>query len=280
MQRVLLGAGLVLLMAGSASAAIEYEFHQTTQSDLENIPAADFTGRTVIDGDRSRVEFLTGNAYPPGTYLISTNGSRSMTFVDPSKKAYLEVNAGTVATAIGSTKLTLSNKKVDVIQMEDHPVIAGLPTDHYRISIGYDITLTLGALSLTQTVHTLEDKFVTNAFGDVAETFLASSALKTGNAEIDELTDVENRRVKGLALKQTISTTTTNNGHANPNSALKVSRTITTTRELTITSIAPKAAVPMAVFMVPVGFHKADMAKDDTQKVPLHVLSLEPAGSK
>ena len=40
-----------------------------------------------------RIEFLTGNAYPPGTYMIATNGSRTMTFIDPSKKTFVEVNA-------------------------------------------------------------------------------------------------------------------------------------------------------------------------------------------
>ena len=279
MRRVLLGVVLVLGV-GNASAAVEYEFHQVTRSDLENIPATDFTGRAVIDGDRSRVEFLTGNAYPPGTYVISTNGSRSMTFVDPSKKAYLEVNAGSVANAVGSTKITVGNKKVDVTEMEDHPVIAGLPTDHYRLALSYDITLALGTLALTQTVRTVEDKFVTGAFGNVAETFLAAGGLRTGNQELDDLTDAENSRVKGFALKRVINTTTTNNGQQVPGSRLKVSRTINTTREITVTSIEPKATVPTAIFLVPVGFHKADPTKDDSQKTPLHVLSLEPPPSK
>lgn len=278
MRRVMLGVVLVLAVQ-SARAAVEYEFRQVTHSDLENIPATDFSGRAIIDGDKSRVEFLTGTGYPTGTYLISTNGSRSMTFVDPAKKSYLEVNAGSVATALGATKITIANKKVDLTQMDDHPVIAGLPTDHYRLALTYDITLSLGTLTLTQTVHTIEDKFVTGAFGDVAATFLAAGALKTGNPEIDDLVDIENTKVKGFALKQIISTTTTS-GEFSGMSAKWTPRNITTTREITVTSITPKASVPSAVFLVPVGFHKTDATKDDTQKTPLHVLSMEPPASK
>ena len=279
MRRVLLG--VVLVLAGlPASAAVEYEFHQVTRSDLENVPSTDFTGRAVIDGDRSRVEFLTGNAYTPGTYLISTNGNRLMTYVDPAKKTYLEVNAASVANALGATKLTVTNKRVNESDMDDHPVIAGLPTDHYRLSLAYDITLSLGSLTLTQAVSTIEDKYVTTAFGDVTEAFLASSALKTGNPELDELTEFENRRVKGFALKQVVTTTTTNSRPQVPGSALKMSRTITTTREITVTSISSRPNVPTAVFLVPVGFKKADTSKDDTQKTPLHMLSLEPPASK
>lgn len=275
MRRVMLGVAFILVVQ-NASAAVEYEFRQVTHSDLENVQATDFTGRALIDGDKSRVEFLTGTGYPPGTYLISTNGSRTMTFVDPGKKTYLEVNAGSVSAALGAMKIAITNKKIDLTQMDDHPIIAGLPTDHYRLSLAYDITLSVGTLDLTQNVHTVEDKWVTGAFGGVAENYISAGAWRTGNPELDDLIETENTKVKGFTLKQVISTTTMNNGHQVPGSPLKVARTVTSTSEITVTSIAPKASVPAAVFLVPVGFKKTDATKDDTQKTPLHVLSMEP----
>lgn len=275
MKRVLLGVALVFAVQ-NATAAVEYEFHQMVQSDLESVPPANFTGRAIIDGERSRVDFLTGSSYKPGTYLLSTNGSRSLTFVDPSRKTYLEVNAGSVATALGSARISIANKKVDVVMMDDHPVIAGLPTDHYRLNISYDISLSLGTLTLSQAVNTIEDKFVTGAFGGIAEAFVAGNAIRTGNAEIDELVEMENNKVKGFALKQVISTTTTNT-RATAGSQLKVARTATTTREILVTSISPKAGVSAALFAIPPGYQKADSVKDDSQKTLLHVLSMEPS---
>lgn len=276
MKRVVWVIGL-LAAVESASAAIQYEFRQSSHSDLESMPAADFTGRAVIDGDRSRVDFLSGNAYTPGTYLIATNGSRTLTFVNPSKKSYVEVNAGSVATALGSAKISISNKTVGVTLLEDHPTIAGLPTDHYRMTFSYDITVTFGTLPLTETVHTVIDKWVTRAFGDVGEMFLASGALKTGNPDLDELIDAENTKVKGFALKQTINVTTVNNA---PQVAkqLPLRRTSTQTREITVTSIEPKAALPATLFTIPAGYHKADPLRDDSQKAPLQILSMEPSG--
>src|SRR5205085_1735198 len=152
MRRVL-AAIAILAAAQSVSAAIQYEFRQTTHSDLESMPSSDMTGRGVIDGDRSRVEFISGNGFVPGTYVISTNGSKTLVFVDPAKKTYVEVNAAGVATAIGAAKITVSNKKVNVTPIEDHTMIAGLPTEHYRMTIDYDITLAFGTIPLTQTVH-------------------------------------------------------------------------------------------------------------------------------
>ena len=164
--------------------------------------------------------------------------------------------------------------------LDDHPIIAGLPTDHHRLNIRYDITLSMGTLELKQSVNTVQDRYVTTAFGDVAETFLGGTALQTGNAELDELIDLENRKISGFTLKQVVSTTTTNHRSSVTGSPLKVARTLTSTHEITVTSINPKAGIPAAMFIVPAGFRKADTTKDDTQKTPLHVLSMEPPSSK
>jgi len=270
---------LLVFTALSASAAIQYEFRQTTSSDLESIPSTDCVGRAIIDGDRSRVEFTAGNAYPAGTYIIATNGSRSMVFIDPSRKSFVEVNAASVASSIGGQKITIANKKIDdVVKMPDQVTVAGLPTEHYRLSMSYDITVAFGSLPLTQTVKTTIDKWTTSAFGDVGDTFLAGGALKTGNPDLDELISAENSRIKGFALRQVVNVTTINNRASQTgDSQLKVSRTVTQTRELLVTAIQPLAQLNVATFTVPVTYHKASPVHDDTQKSPVQVLSMEPA---
>ncbi|HEY8133820.1 MAG TPA: hypothetical protein VII12_18215 [Thermoanaerobaculia bacterium] len=276
MKRVGLVVAL-LAVVQSLSAAVQYEFRQTTHSDLESIPSSDITGRGVIDGDRSRVEFLTGNSFPAGTYIITKDGSKTMIFVDPSKKTFVEVNAGGVATAIGSARITISNKKVNLTQLDDHPLMAGLPTDHYRLTIDYNITVAFGTIPLTQTVHEIIDKWVTQAFGEVAETFLASGGVRTGNPDLDDLIITENTKIKGFALKQTISVTTVNDNPQLAGTQLKLNRSLTQTRELTVTAIQPTAKVPADLFTVPATFHKPDPLRDDTQKAPLQILSLQPS---
>ncbi len=272
---------LLVITTPAASAAIQYEFRQTTSSDIESIPSTDCVGRAILDGDRSRVEFLSGNAYPAGTYIIATNGSKTMTFVDPSRKTFVEVNAASVTSSIGSRKITVANKKIDVTKLPDHATIAGFPTEHYRLIMSYDITLNFGNLPLTQSVQTTIDKWTTSAFGDVGDTFLASGALHTGNPDLDDLMTAENSNIKGFALKQIVNVTTINN-HAtqNSNSPLKVSRTVTQTRELVVTSIQPAAAVGLATFTIPVTYHKAGPIHDDTEKAPVQVLSMEPSGKE
>ncbi len=279
MRRVLVVIA-ILALAQSVSAAVQYEFRQTTHSDLDSMPSVDMTGRGVIDGDRSRVEFTSGNGYVPGTYVISNNGSKTLIFVDPARKTYVDINAAGVATTIGAAKISVTNKKVNLTQIDEHPMIAGLPTDHYRLTLDYDITLAFGNIPITQTVHEVIDKWVTQAFGNVAETFLATGSIKTGNPDLDEIITTENTKIKGFALKQTTQVETSARRAEMPGSKLSdVFRpTRTQIRELTITSIEPKASVPADLFIVPATYRRPDPLKDDTQKAPLQILSFQPSG--
>ena len=132
MKNILLATSLLLSVTG-VHGAVQYEFRQTFHSDVEALPSNNMTGRGIIDGDRYRVEFLSGTAFPAGSYLIS-NATKQQIWVDPSKKSYVEVNAASVASALGASHITISNKKIDVTQMPDHPILAGLPTDHTPFS--------------------------------------------------------------------------------------------------------------------------------------------------
>ncbi|HEV2719274.1 MAG TPA: hypothetical protein VG323_04580 [Thermoanaerobaculia bacterium] len=274
MKKMVLAISLLLAVTG-VQGAVQYEFRQTFRSDVESMPSNDTSGRAVIDGDRYRVEFLAGTAYPPGSYVISN--SKQQIWVDPAKKSYVEVNSAGVASALGASRITITNKKIDVTPMADHPIIAGLPTDHTRMVMSYLISVPLGQIQLKQSVTTVIDKWTTMAYAGVAEGFLAGGAIHTGNADLDDLFTAENTKIKGFPLRQTIEITTVNANPSAPNSKLALKATHTQTRDLTITSIQATPEVAAALFQIPAGFHKATPLRDDTQKTPVHVLSMEPA---
>jgi len=277
MKKSLLALSL-LFIARSGLSAVQYEFRQTTTSQIEAIPSAEFTGRGIIDGNRSRVEFLTGNYASAGMYMIVTNGARSQVWVNPSKKSWTEIDAGSVASMIGTTRLEVSNKKVDVATLDDHPQLAGIPTNHYRLNISFDITLYMGTLPVTQSVTEIIDKWTTMAFGDLAEGYLAGGGLKTGNAELDDLVSQETTKIKGFALKQTSSITTMSRNNSIEGSALKVRSVVTQQSEFEVTSIVTRATVSADLFAVPPGYRKANPLHDDSQSGP-KMLPLEPSGN-
>jgi len=274
MHKSLLVLG-VLMVAQSSLGAVEYDFRQTTSSQIEAVPSADFTGHAVIEGDRYRVDFKSGNFANPGVYLISTNAARNQVWVDPVKKQYMEVDAGGVASVLGTTNLTFSNQKVDLVVREDHPRIAGVVTDHYTLNISFDITLHMGARPITQSVTEVIEKWTTTAYGDISESFVAGGALKTNNPALDSLITQETTRIKGFALKQTASITTTSHTVA-PNSQLKIPRTVNQQSEFEITAIGPKPAISADLFVIPTGYTKAKPIEADGEAVN-RTVTLEPA---
>jgi len=268
----------LLFICQSASAAIQYEFQQTTRSDNGGQAPTQFTGRVVIDGDRSRVDVISGNAYTPGVYVISTNGSRTMSFVDPMKKLYAEVNAGNVAASVGQSNITIDNLSSSATKADDHPVIAGVPTDHYRLTMTYDITLTMGTIVLKQSVHTTIDKWTTVMFGDISELFLANSGIRTGNPKLDEIIQIETTKIKGFPLRESMQTVTTDVRSAASAALARdggYSRTRTQTREMVITSIR-QADVAASTFIVPANYHRAESGDEKLAQTQIQTLSMEP----
>src|SRR5205814_6621174 len=120
-------------------------------------------------------------------------------------------------------------------RLDDHPVFAGVPTDHYRLTLNYDITLMMGTIVLRQNVHTTVDKWTTVMFGDVSETFLANSSVRTGNPKLDEIIQLETTKIKGFPLRETtqIVTTDTRSAASTALAQSGFSRTRTQTREMT-----------------------------------------------
>lgn len=270
MTKRVMGVLVVLLLTGHAAfAAIQYEYFQTSRSEGDE-RAADFSARALIDGQRSRIEFISGNTYPPGTYMISTDGSRRLLFVDPTQKLYTEVNTLGIASAIGTSNIVIDNMQSSVTRLDDNRVVAGIPTDHYRLTMTYDITVTYRNMPLRQSVRTIIDKWTTVRFGELAEAAFGNPAL-TGNAKIDELVAAENTKIKGFPLRQTVSVTTLNTTGQAVGSKLVLPATRTKTREMTVTSISEITADDK-LFRIPAGYQRTDF-NEQVSKSQTQVLS-------
>jgi hypothetical protein len=257
MRKAWVGISLIFV-AFPSFAAVRYDFIQRSQSDIEQARPTNLTGTAVIEGDHSRVDFLTGDLYPPGTYCISTNGSRTLLFVDPLRKSYTEVNSVAVAAAVGNSNITVANLKSESQKLEDHPTIAGVSTEHYRLTITFDMTLQFRSMPLRQSVRTEIDKWTTIEFGDVSDGFLTAGAFRTGNQQLDEVIDLETNKVRGFPLKQTVKITTRNLQGVLPTSKLGLSEVRTQSRELLVTSIKRVTAEP-AAFVMPAGYRRNDL---------------------
>jgi hypothetical protein len=272
-----LRAGLIFGMAVfavSAFAAVTYDFKQVIKSDFKSDANSEVAGTGMIDGNRSRMVLLRGSTHSAGTYIISHHDSQTTFIVDPVNKRFSEIQASKLSSAFNTGQIQIANLKTGVARLNDHPVIAGLPTDHYRITASYDITVKFGALPLRQSVVTKIDKWVTQAFGELSDLHMTRASLRTGNPEVDKLIELESTRVKGFPLRQvtTIQTTATEVGQT-PKSQLRMKPTRMLTTDLTITRIA-KAQVDPMLFDIPKSFAKVEA---DASNEPVgQMISMEP----
>jgi len=257
-------------------SAIRYEFRQTTRTEAQSQPASSLVGRAVIEGEMSRVDFISGYAHPVGSYVISRDGFRSVAIVDPSKQTYIEVDTSNVASALGTSKIEIANLKTHVRKLNDRPTIAGIPAEHWVLESSYDMTVMFGTLPLKQTVKTTIDKWVTTSLGNVGASLITAESLRTGNVELDRLIEAESTRVKGFPLRQVMTIRVQNpEAERNPNSKIKLNATRTQTSEMVVTSLQT-ASVDRRLFEVPATFRKVQ-SSGEKEGAGVHMLNLEPA---
>ncbi|MGN6186848.1 MAG: hypothetical protein ACTHQM_24705 [Thermoanaerobaculia bacterium] len=270
MKRLMVTVALALI-AVPAFAAIEYEFVQKNTTDDAVTPITDLTARAILDGTRTRVDFLGGNGDPPGTYVVSTDSSQRLFFVDPAKQWYTEFNTAHAATALASSDIKISNLKSDVRKFDDRPDVAGISTDHYRLSMSYDITLTIRGIALKQRVTTDIDRWTTKQF--VGVDAFGTNAMRTGNPEIDQVVDAESGKIPGFVMRQTVTTKTSFDAPKR-RSELKVPTQRTIVREMWVTKV--KEIAPNAnLFNVPASYRRADHPEEKA----MTQVTLEPASN-
>jgi hypothetical protein len=273
MKTLLVTVALALVTVPSV-AAIQYDFMQKNTTGDIVAPMTEMSARAIVDGERSRVEFLSGNVYPPGTYVISTEGARRLFFVDPVKQWYTEVNTASLATSLASSNIKVENLKTSSELLKDKATIAGVEADHSRVTIEYDLTLTVKAIALRQHVKTEIDSWTTNRFGALSPGFF-QNGLQTGNAELDKVLDAEISKVTGFPLRHVVTIRTSYDKPAN--SKLETPSTRTITRETWVTRIAEVASTP-SMFVVPAAYRRAD--QPEVPPAGPQVLTFEPTGSK
>lgn len=271
MKRLLVTFAFALVVATPSSGAIQYDFIQKNTTDDVVRPNSDLTARAIVDGENTRVEFLSGTIYPPGTYVVTTDGFRRIYFVDPSKGWYTEVNAAGISSALGSAGIRISNFKTETATLPDRPVIAGIETEHRRITMTYDISVTMKSMPLTQRVRTDIDVWSTDKFGALRADFV-NRGMRTGQPDLDRIIESESSRVSGFPLRQLITTRTSYDMPARSNLNVPTSRTMT--KEFWVTSIREETAKP-SFFVIPATYRRSD--QPDVPKAATQILTFDPA---
>lgn len=263
-MRIILLATIVISLVLPISAqtgAIRYEFQQITKTDPPTDRAKVIVGSVYLHQGMSRVDYSPASTSGAGTWVIARNGGRNAIYVDPESKTYLVHSSPELSESLRGVQLQISNLKLDTRNLGTGPVIAGYPTDHFRITATYDVSISLGPIPLVQHVQTVIDKWTTQAFGDVGSNFFGGKNIPhSGDPGIDRLIEAETTEAPGFPLRQ-VTTITTNLSDRNlpKSSEIQVQRSRRQTTEMLVSKVGRADPNP-ALFQIPAGFKPVDQS--------------------
>ncbi len=259
----------LILVSTHVDGALRYEYREELIAE-NRIKSTKLTARAVLDGERGRIDILSGDRYTPGTFILRDGGTR-LFFVDPELKQYTEVPLPSGPDPEAAKRVTITNPKIEFTELGDGPVIAGYPTRHYRLSASYDMAVVLGKMEIRQKVDAVIDKWTTTAFDHIVAKYLDERDVLTGKPDVDALLEVETTKFKGLVLKQRTVITTTPEQRMK-GSKLPLPSTRQRVRDMEVTKIE-ETPVPADLFSIPAGFKKS---ADTAPATSVRYLTMEP----
>jgi hypothetical protein len=261
MKQHLVAVGSFLLVASlAAPAAAGIHYRGTTKTDAAQGQDQSMEVEAWVEGDNAKVAF-TSSSNPllaAGTYLLTTDGGKTLTLVNPEEKTYSELDLGALVGAAGAmfkglgpmVKLSFANQQVERLAEEPGPAILGYPTTHYRYRVSYDFTFKVMGMGQSSHHDTVTDIWATRELTDSGfGAWLRREPPRTGIDDLDRLIAAEmGKGVQGVPLKM-VAVAKTRDQRGNETEAT------TTTEVLAI----KEEAVPAGSFAIPKGFERTEL---------------------
>jgi hypothetical protein len=248
---------LVLLGAAAAMPAAQgaHYFESSSNTEIEGGAPIAAQVRGWIDGERARIEFVSGQAMPfagSGGYMLTNDGGQTLYLVNPAERTYSEFDieqmlgmAGTMMQAMGGmVRMEFSDVVNEKLGEEPGGTILGRSTTHYRYRTGYTMSMAILGMKRGSRVDTEQEFWCTSALDDAAfKVWLSPDRLRTGNEELDKIIRLQYQDLDCLPLRS--RTTSVTKGDNQPEA-----RTVATTE---VTALREESA-PAGTFDLPSGF--------------------------
>jgi Domain of unknown function (DUF4412) len=170
---------LLVFVAVNAAAGMSYNLKSSTGTG----------GRVVADGANVRLEMENG------AVLLTNDGGKTLTFLDPTKKTYTTMSA---ADLVGMD-IKVANPKTTTRDLGDGGAVEGYPTRRWAVETSFDATIDTFSVHLSMR----SESWRTEQLPEAAASIFASQSTRTGVAEIDKvLESMASANVKGFPLKE------------------------------------------------------------------------------
>jgi hypothetical protein len=212
-------------MAASFAQAGQY-YEAVTTNTMQGSKNGDTTTvHSWVDGDKSRVEFNTGEKdgwMSDGNYLVTVDGGENTYLVDPDEKTYARFSFEEMMAGLGQAmkalegmggmvKMDFTDVSTEKLLEEPGGDLLGYPTTHYRFSSHYVMEMSIMGMGQSNTNDTIQDIWSTDKLDarGFAMWLRPDRGMHTGNEGLDKMFNQEMSKLKGFPLKMTTQTTTT-----------------------------------------------------------------------
>ena len=238
-------------LAPSAFAGLTFKVEAVSSGMREGT----MSGVAEVEGKNSRFNVTQGDGmiFADSSFIISSNGGRSMSVFDPSSKTYFDISLDQLTGGVSGlmsqvgAKIAITNPKVSVRDLGAGEKLQGYATQHKGIDISYDLGIDMMGQKMTMSMATSTEAWLTDQIPMDAASFLQTGELHTGIDDVDKLIAGQAKALSGFPLKQ-ITTI-----HMNQNGGMNMDIKTTTT-----VSDIQKKSVPASEFVVPTGYSKTD----------------------
>jgi hypothetical protein len=218
---------LLLLVAIDVTAAVSYRLQGSSG----------MTGRVLADGIRTRLELDNG------TVLLSNDGGKTLTLLDPAARTFMPLTAAD----LGVADMQVSNPKTSTRDLGDGGKVEGYPTRKWEVETAFDAALDAGDSKMTMHIVMHSESWRTDRLPEAAASVAMAQTARTGVASLDKLLDsMASAEVKGFPLKEVTTIRMT----------MKSGKEMSETWTVEAHDIRTGVAAAPAQFAVPIGYKK------------------------
>lgn len=235
--------------------------------------------KTWLDGDKMRMEFTRSDnpMMPQGSYMLSRDGGATLLLVHPQQKTYSTFNPGEFAGAamnMMGSMMQFKNPVIEKMADEDAGKMLGQSVRRYVFRTSYDMEMNIFGMRQTSRYESTQEIWAASRIdAGKFDVFGFADAMPVNDAAFKEQIKATMAGVKGLPLKQVMTTRTTElDGSISEDTA---TTTVTTLRE---------EKIPAEMFAIPEGFEEvpllaaiAGAAREDGEDIPEDMPAFDPA---
>jgi hypothetical protein len=214
-----------------------------------------------VEGDKGHIEFVENNANPMagnGTYIITTDGGKTMYLVNPEDKNYMKWDMSQMMSLAGNVmnmvKMSFDNARVEKLEESDGGKVLGHNTRRYKHKTSYDLSMKIMGIRQEQSVESVQESWTTSKYTDMAMGAWLRNAPTTGNEGLDKVISDSMKTVKGFPLKTKTRTITKQYNKRRT----KVKRQSESLSDMVVTKLKT-ASVSADKFKIPEGYQEVDM---------------------